>query len=176
MAINNIRFDMQVWVNRTRPWLPPGALPFVPRPLPIVRSDTVVPRVDGVPLTDLIDRFELAAGMQPAGGAYGGLRPGSAWNFRIDDHFHGRSSMTTGTKTPVLVCQCGAWGDWPLLAEIVVSDSLVIWHRFEQPYRQERDYDAFGPFRFDRNQYDEALQDLIDRSPQPLRGHDAPPP
>ncbi|GAA5084953.1 hypothetical protein [Nocardia iowensis] len=68
--------------------------------------------------------------------------------------------MATGSKTPLLVCECGAWGDWPLLAEIVVSDSLVIWDRIEQPYRPERDYGAFGPFRFDRNQYDDALRDL----------------
>ncbi|MGW0212268.1 hypothetical protein ACWDZ8_43535 [Streptomyces sp. NPDC003233] len=31
----------------------------------------IVPRIDGAPLTELIDGFEIAAGMQPAGDAYG---------------------------------------------------------------------------------------------------------
>lgn len=31
---------------------------------------------------------------------------------------------------------------------------------FEQPYRKTRDYTAFGPFQFDRHQYDDALQAL----------------
>ncbi|MFF3842516.1 hypothetical protein [Streptomyces sp. NPDC001930] len=35
----------------------------------------IVPRIDGAPLTELIDGFEIAAGMQPAGDAYGGLIP-----------------------------------------------------------------------------------------------------
>ncbi|WP_200862949.1 hypothetical protein [Amycolatopsis orientalis] len=35
----------------------------------------VVPYVDDVALTELIDRFELGAGMSPAGEAYGGLVP-----------------------------------------------------------------------------------------------------
>ncbi|RJO74014.1 hypothetical protein D5S18_18770 [Nocardia panacis] len=127
--------------------------------LPIHRRDRVTPRIDGVPLTDLIDRFELDAGMHPAGGAYGGLIPAHARTLRMDDHFHGRSTMATGSKTPVLVCDCGEWGCWPLLAEITVTDDLVIWDCSEQP-RRARDYSAFGPFRFDRNQYDDALRDL----------------
>ncbi|PXX56524.1 hypothetical protein DFR70_11976 [Nocardia tenerifensis] len=156
MVINKIQFDVHIRFHRTRS-LPPGVLPFVPRHLPIVQRDKVVPRVDGVPLTDLIDSFELAADMQPAGEAYGGLPSG---HVRFVNHFHGKSSMTMESKTPVLVCQCGAWGDWPLLADIVVSDRLVIWDHFAQRYRPQRDYSGFGPFRFDRNQYDDALQVL----------------
>ncbi|MEV4129698.1 hypothetical protein [Nocardia sp. NPDC049707] len=153
MAINKIQFDIQVQFPHPRRWLLAGILP-------IVRRDRVVPRIDGVPLTDLIDRFELDAGMQPAGGAYGGLIPAYSQSLRMDDHFHGRSTMATGSKTPVLVCECGEWGCWPLLAEITVTDDLVIWDCSEQPGRRTRDYGAFGPFRFDRNQYDDAVRDL----------------
>ncbi|MGX1774288.1 hypothetical protein ACWIGW_19395 [Nocardia brasiliensis] len=153
MAINTIRFDIQFQFLRPRRWRLAGILP-------IVRRDRIMPCVDGVPLTDLIDRFELEAGMRPAGGAYGGLIPAYCRHLPLDEHFHGRSTMATGSRTPVLVCECGEWACWPLLAEIVVTDDLVIWNCAEQPGRRARDYSAFGPFRFDRKQYDDALRDL----------------
>ncbi|WP_052852642.1 hypothetical protein [Streptomyces avicenniae] len=37
---------------------------------------------------------------------------------------------------------------------------LVIWDSFEQPHRQTRDYSGFGPFHFDRYQYDDAVNAL----------------
>ncbi|MFG2190355.1 hypothetical protein ACGFNT_35225 [Nocardia iowensis] len=154
MAINKIQFDIQVEFRRPRRWL-------LADMLPIVRCDRIMPCIDSVPLTDLIDRFELEAGMRPAGGAYGGLIPAYSRCLRLDDHFHGRSTMATGSKTPVLVCECGEWGCWPLLAEITVTDDLVLWDCAEQPDRRARDYGTFGPFRFDRKQYDHALRNLI---------------
>jgi hypothetical protein len=120
----------------------------------------VVPRVDGVPLTELIDSFETDAQMQPAGDAYGGLIPQFFRFGPMKDHFHGRSTDAMGPKTPVLGCECGEWGCWPLMARITVTDDVVIWDGFEQPHRAARDYTGFGPFRFDRHQYDAALQDL----------------
>jgi hypothetical protein len=120
----------------------------------------VVPRIDGVPLTELIDRFEADAGMQPAGDAYGGLIPQFYRFGPMEDHFHGRSTNSMGPKTPLLGCECGEWGCWPLMAHITVTTGLVIWDSFEQPHRTTRDYTGFGPFQFDRHQYDEALRDL----------------
>lgn len=58
-----------------------------------------MPRIDTIPLTDLIDTFEICAGMEPAGEAYGGLVP---LFFRFEsaiDHFHGHSSLMR-QKTP----------------------------------------------------------------------------
>lgn len=82
----------------------------------------IVPRIAGTPLTELIDRLEIAAGMKPAGDAYGGLIP--------------------------------------LMAHITATADLVIWDSFEQPHREARDYRDFGPFRFDRHPYDDALRAL----------------
>ncbi len=65
-----------------------------------------------------------------------------------------------GPKTPVLGCECGEWGCWPLLARITATTDLVTWDAFEQPHRKTRDYVAFGPFQFDRHQYDDALRAL----------------
>ena len=120
----------------------------------------VVPHIDGIPLTELIDRFETGAGMQPAGDAYGGLIPEFFRFGPMEDHFHGRSTNAMGPKTPLLGCECGEWGCWPLMASITVTASLVTWDSFEQPHRTTRDYTTFGPFQFDRHQYDDALHDL----------------
>ncbi|MFD4430717.1 hypothetical protein [Nocardia sp. NPDC058497] len=132
------------------------------RPGPPGRTDVhrIMPRIDTVPLTDLIDTFEICAGMQPAGDAYGGLVPRFVRFESAMDHFHGSSPLTTGRKTPVLACSCGELGCWPLLARISLTGDLVVWDCFEQPYRTTRDYTAFGPFLFDRNHYDKAVQGL----------------
>ncbi len=131
------------------------------RPGPPGRPDVhqIVPRIDTIPLTDLIDTFEIRAGMEPAGDAYGGLVP---LFFRFEsatDHFHG-SSFHASQKTPVLACSCGEWGCWPLLTHISLTGDLVVWDRFEQPHRPMRDYATLGPFLFDRDQYDKAVDTL----------------
>ncbi|MDI6105679.1 hypothetical protein QLQ12_44575 [Actinoplanes sp. NEAU-A12] len=121
----------------------------------------IVPHIDGASLTELIDRFEIAAGMQPAGDAYGGLIPEFFRFGSMEDHFHGRSTGAIGPKTPVLGCECGEWGCWPLMTRISVTDDHVTWDAFEQPHRKTRDYSGFGPLRFDRRRYDEALAVLV---------------
>ncbi|QYN26369.1 hypothetical protein K1T34_37645 [Amycolatopsis sp. DSM 110486] len=126
------------------------------------REDVVeiVPRIDGVLLTELIDAFEISAGMHPAGDAYGGLIPEFFRFGPMDEHFHGRSTRAMGPKTPVLGCECGEWGCWPLMADITVTDDLVTWRDFEQAHRTTRDYTGFGPFTFTRQDYDAALRAL----------------
>lgn len=120
----------------------------------------VVPHIDGAPLTELIDGFEIAAGTQPAGDAYGGLIPEFFRFGPMQDHFLGLSTGAMGAKAPVLGCECGEWGCWPLMARITATADLVSWDTFEQPHRKTRDYAAFGPFHFDRHQYDDALRAL----------------
>ncbi|MGC5004714.1 hypothetical protein [Streptomyces sp. DT203] len=46
------------------------------------------------------------------------------------------------------------------MARITATAGLVTWDAFEQPHRKTRDYAAFGPFQFDRHQYDDALRVL----------------
>lgn len=120
----------------------------------------IVPRIDGAPLTQLIDGFEIAAGMQPAGDAYGGLIPEFFRFGPMLEHFLGLSTNAMGPKTPVLGCECGECGCWPLMVRITATADLVTWDAFEQPHRTTRDYTAFGPFHFDRHQYDDALRTL----------------
>ncbi|MCA2205738.1 hypothetical protein [Nocardia rosealba] len=117
----------------------------------------IMPRIDSIPLIDLVDTFEIGAGMEPSGDMYGGLAPQF---FRFDsatEHFHGSRKPR---KTPVLACSCGEVGCWPLFTRISLTGDLVVWDHFEQPHRPTRDYTAFGPFLFDRIRYDTAIQDL----------------
>ncbi|MFE5475893.1 hypothetical protein ACFQ9R_09335 [Nocardia sp. NPDC056541] len=120
----------------------------------------IMPRIDTIPLTDLIDTFEISADLEPVGGRYGGLVPLFVRFESAEEHFHGSSPLTMGQKTPVLACSCGDFGCWPLLTRITSTGDLVVWDHFEQPYRTTRDCAAFGPFLFDRNQYDKAVQSL----------------
>ena len=84
--------------------------------------------------------------MRPAGGAYGGLIPQFFRFGPMEDHFHGRSTDAMGPKTPVLGCECGEWGCWPLMARITATAELVTWDCFEQRHRISRDYTVSGPF------------------------------
>jgi hypothetical protein len=120
----------------------------------------VVPLIGGVLLTTLIDAYELGTGMDPAGGAYGGLVPASYRFGGMERHFRGGSTETFGPATPVLGGECGQWDCWPLLCRIGFTGGEVRWDEFAQPRRPVRDYTRFGPFRFDRDEYEDALADL----------------
>jgi hypothetical protein len=47
------------------------------------------------------------------------------------------------------------------MTDMTVTDDHVTWDAFEQPHRKARDYSGFGPFRFERHQYDEGLAILV---------------
>ncbi|MFE3985812.1 hypothetical protein ACFXPR_15120 [Nocardia tengchongensis] len=46
------------------------------------------------------------------------------------------------------------------MTRVTLTGALVVWDCFEQPYCTTRDYTAFGPFLFGRDQYDKAVQAL----------------
>ncbi|WP_405062594.1 hypothetical protein OG474_13395 [Kribbella sp. NBC_01505] len=113
----------------------------------------LVPLVNGVSLIELVARYERNEGLKPADGyaglvLYGDLPSGL------------RAYLTGGPGTPyaLLGCDCGDMGCWPLAAQIHADADTVTWDSFRQPHRPEWDYSGFGPFTFDRAQYDEALQ------------------
>jgi hypothetical protein len=123
---------------------------------------SVVPTIDGIRLTEIVHDFELSKGYLPAG-AYGGLIP---WFFNfgpLDQHYEGRGFCAP--QAVVLGCECGEWGCWPLLASVTADAGSVTWSEFSQSHRPGWDYEAMGTFRFDRLQFDSAVQDLIRRLP-----------
>jgi hypothetical protein len=120
--------------------------------------------VDGIPLAGLVERFEARHGFSPAGG-YGGLIP-DYFNFGdLVDYFlgQGETQYPAPGRACLLGCgDCGEVGCWPLEASIVVDEQTVAWLDFAQPFRQERDYSAFGPFVFDRAQYAQAVREAAE--------------
>lgn len=119
----------------------------------------VVPVVDGSPLTDLIHAFEREARVETRAVSYGGLVPAFFKFGPARVHFTASQGafVNPSGKVPLLGCECGEWGCWPLLARIAATEDQVRWSDFEQPFRADRDYSAFGPFVFDRQDYDRAL-------------------
>jgi len=122
----------------------------------------VVPSVDGEELTDLIHEFEKRAGLETRDVSYGGLIPAQFRFGPLSGHFLAEEGAFVNEqgKVPLLGCSCGEWGCWPLLALVTADDDAVVWSAFEQPHRPKRDYSGFGPYRFERAEYDEALQAL----------------
>jgi hypothetical protein len=126
--------------------------------------------VNGRNLLDVIREVETpyaaAEGHSEIAGGYNWLMMAALT--RPDDHFHGRPERhySDGTKISLAECTCDCAGCWPLRVRVVANDDVVTWSDFEQPHRSERSkashwrYDGFGPFVFDRKQYDVALAKL----------------
>lgn len=130
--------------------------------------------IDGRSLMELVREVELPfateEGKPRVAGNYVWLR--LKWLPDVWQYFHGMSDQSENYpyKTPLLECgTCGVPGCWPLLTRIEVKDTNIVWRLFEQPYRRKKyetrrvkhwKYTGFGPFRFDREQYESALRSL----------------
>lgn len=121
---------------------------------------SIMPIVNGVRLTALIEEFERERLYEPVGG-YAGIVP-SHFNFGpLDLYFLATSAAPPfGDKRWLLGCECGEAGCWPLEARIVTEEREILWEGFKQPFRPERDYSPFGPFRFDHDQYRQSVIEL----------------
>ena len=126
-------------------------------------AHTITPVIDGVTMVELVGRFEGEQHFDPVGG-YRGIVP--QW-FKYGDldryffaDFAGDNFFVSVGGIYFLGCDCGEVGCWPLKGRIRVDGASVIWEKFEQPHRSERDYSSFGPFVFDLEQYRRAVSTL----------------
>jgi hypothetical protein len=129
----------------------------------------VINNVDLVDLARVVEMpFATAEGSPSIAGAYAGLVMDSH-TLPPSDHFLGRPSWSIysyGAKTQVLGCDCGEPGCWPLVCSIAATAIHVTMAEFEQPHRTGMrgraawSYQALGPFTFDRQQYEKALEEL----------------
>ena len=106
--------------------------------------------IDGQRFADLVHDFE-ASFSGNAAGDYGPLYYASyGIEFLLGEkpEYHG--------KTYLLSCSCGIVQCRSIVARIRVQKQQVIWDAFEEP-DHDWDYEGFGPFVFDLEQYRNAI-------------------
>ena len=86
----------------------------------------LVPIIGSTSLVDLVKQFEEGAGVDPPGGYAGLVRD----NYRFGDlglYLAGQQQPWPGARVPLLGCECGEWGCWPLLATVTIADGIAEW-------------------------------------------------
>lgn len=123
----------------------------------------LVPTVDGESLVDLVAAFESRRGYEPSGG-YAGIIPAHFDFGDLTRYYEAREDRQWPSPGHawLLGCDCGEVGCWPLAARIAVTTDSVTWSDFSQEHRPDRDYQGFGPFVFDRDQYARAVARAVD--------------
>jgi hypothetical protein len=120
----------------------------------------LMPCIDSVELADLVAAFERQSGYNDPAGGYGGIVPSHYELGPLAAYFLGEMGAIEGGQPGeiyALFCQCGEAGCWPLVTHVRADNQLVVWHDFSQPYRPQRDYSGFGPFTFERSEYERAV-------------------
>ena len=150
---------------------------FISRPFRDGDRDSGIQiKINGRDLVELVrnveNPFAYEEGATSLAGAYAGLPPNDD-TCPPSKHFLGEPHALYGyeAKTQVLGCECGEPGCWPLVCLIQAGPTSVRWSQFEQPHRSIKRskspwrYDELGPFEFERNQYERALETLRRGSP-----------
>jgi hypothetical protein len=103
----------------------------------------MVPMIGSCSLADLARAFESRAGHEPAGRCAGLVL--EHYNFGdLNLYLAGEQRPWPGLDVPLLGCECGEWGCWPLVARIDQADGVVEWSHFRQPHRPGHSYREFG--------------------------------
>lgn len=119
-----------------------------------------MPYIDGVSLVDLVTAFEVTRGYDRSE-LYGGMELFQSADSDVALqflHIEPASGNPDRGERWLLGCMCGEPGCWPLYAKVSVEADLVVWKDFRHGMRRSRDYSGFGPFRFDRLQYNQAIE------------------
>lgn len=124
--------------------------------------------INGRELLEMVREFELPLasreGHPKLAGEYAYFGP--MFVFLPARHFLGEpvNEWTDGEgRIYLLSCTCGFPDCWPLSARVDLRDREVVWSDFRQMHRGPKSaagewrYDGFGPFVFDRAQYEHAL-------------------
>ena len=116
--------------------------------------------IDGIDLAALVRAVELGPateeGYPEIAGAYDGLLP-SDWKSPPERD-------GTDGRVAVLGCVCGEVGCWSLRARIEINERYVRWSDFQQPHRPDWSYAGFGPFVFERTNYDAEVERVTELS------------
>lgn len=142
-----------------------------PAPVDVPDARMVSILIDGEQLEALVERHELpiatAEGKPSLAGTYIGLDVNTV--APPSRHFLGAPSWEIyryGERLQVLGCECGDPGCWPLVCRIQLRNDQIEWSDFCQAQRSghnslpEWSYADFGPFVFNREAYERALQEI----------------
>ena len=121
---------------------------------------SVLPFIDGTPLSALIAEFEATCKFDDSSFGYEGLVPAYCYRNSFGRHFLGRGGDRTehGREIYVLGCSCGDVGCKSITVSVRRAGSVYLWSAFKRPQRPNRDYAGFGPFLFERRQYERAVR------------------
>lgn len=119
----------------------------------------VTPQVEGETLVALVRGFEEASGFSPSG-AYSGLIPRYFKFGNLRRYFLGHEDQQWPSPDHLwlLGCHCDEVGCWPLEARVIALHDTVTWTEFRQPNKPQWDYTGFGPFVFERTQYERVVE------------------
>jgi len=109
---------------------------------------------------DLVQAFARRYG--GAGGSrFGGLIPAYFNYGPFEAYFAGQGYCAgeTSGEIYVLGCECGEVGCDPFTTVVTLGDDTVTWDAFANG--AGAGYAALGPFIFEREQYEEAVRDMI---------------
>jgi hypothetical protein len=143
LLVSRVRFDVLPWSDGPDP------------------ARELLPFVDDVSLVELVSGYEHAAGFDVPG-TYAGV---VLDHFKFGDltaYLTGRPDSAYCSDRGVIAllgCDCGEVGCWPLESQVLTGDDVVTWSGFVQPFRPQRDYGTFGPFTFNRSQYETAARE-----------------
>ncbi len=128
----------------------------------------VLPCIDGQPITDLIHEYEKNRNENaPKLKGFLGVQS-SPKKYSQDTAFpynlmYGYDPATVANlpvfnrdEAIVLACGCGEWGCSRTTVRIKVTNSQVHWHNLRTSFEKRTAYPNFGPWTFDREQYQSA--------------------
>ena len=102
-----------------------------------------------------------AEGKPSLAGSYAGLQTSADRDWTGHFLTDPREVWFEEGDTVLLGCECGEWGCWPLTANVAVTETTVRWSASATGTGSGTSA-AWGPFEFDRQQYDAALEALRD--------------
>jgi hypothetical protein len=121
------------------------------------------PLIDGMPLSDLVESYEVSQGYNDPAGGYGRIVQEYARLGPLDVYYQGHRDAKMADLPEFhyfLGCDCTVLDCWPLIGRISLSEVGYEWSGFSNPHRPKRNYSELGSFRFEHKAYEAVIAEL----------------